>query len=716
MSPDRSAHPPPGTNASRDPLSALLRPRSIAVIGASAEATKLGGRTMVNLKKGKFAGPIFGVNPRAKEIQGFPCYPTIRDAPAPVDLAIVSLPSQHVLDALGACAVSGVQAVILFSAGFAEVGPEGAAAQERITALARANGMRVLGPNCLGVVNYAAGVGATFSATDPFADVPPRGRIGFVSQSGAFGSYVAALAREQGIGLSCWITTGNECDVEGADCIRLLVDDPDVGVIAGYLEGCRNGPKLLAALAAAQAARKPIVLLKVGTSDVGTRAARSHTAAMAGSDAVYDAVFTQYGVYRARRVDEFLDVAHAVSLGRARPGDRAAVVTISGGVGVFAADALREQGFQLPVPSPATQAAMKARWPAAAVENPIDVTAQVLAEPDILDLFVHRLLADGEYDVLLVFFISLGRNPTVQQAVKECLRREMAAYPDLPVTLTTLATPEFRREIQDLGIPLVDEPSRAIQIAAGLRFFANQRPGRHTPPATLPPPPAGPPTTYSEPRAKAWLAARGLAVTREGVAATLDEARAIARGLSYPVALKVVSADLPHKSDVGGVRLGVADEAALAREWQALKDALRANAPAARVEGVLVQEMAPPGLELILGARRDPTFGPVVLAGLGGVWAELFGDKSVRLAPFDQAEAFDMIRGLKAWPLLNGARGFARRDIAFLAAALVRLSEIAAAEPTLMEADLNPVVLWEEGRGGLIVDGLLVLSEGNLTG
>jgi acyl-CoA synthetase (NDP forming) len=699
----------------RDSLAALLRPRSIAVIGASAEPTKLGGRTMVNLKKGGFAGPIFAVNPRAKEIQGFPCYPSIRDVPAPVDLAIVSLPSPHVLDALGACAASGVQAVVLFSAGYAELGPEGAAEQERLAALARANGMRVLGPNCLGVVNYAAGLGATFSATDPFADLPPPGRIGFVSQSGAFGSYFAALAREQGIGLSCWITTGNECDVELADCLRLLADAPDVGVIAGYLEGCRDGPKLLAALAAARGAGKPVVLLKVGASDVGTRAVRSHTAAMAGTDAVYDAVFSQYGVYRARRVDEFLDVAYAASLGRARPGNRAAVVTISGGVGVFAADALRERGFDLPVPSPATREAMKARWPAAAVENPVDVTAQALAEPDILEMFVHRLLADGECDVLLVFFISLGRNPTVQQAVKECLRREMAAHPDLPVVLTTLATPEYRREIQALGIPLVDEPTRAVQIAAGLRFFASRRPIRHAPP-----PPSsgrpGAPTTYPEPRAKAWLATRGLSVAREGVAATLDEARGVARGLGYPVALKVVSADLPHKSDVGGVRLGVPDEAALGDEWRALEAAVRANAPAARVEGILVQEMVPPGLELILGARRDPTFGPVVMIGLGGVWAEVFADRSVRLAPFDRAEALDMIRGLRAWPLLDGARGFPRRDLTFLADTLVRLSEIASAEPSLLEADLNPLILWEEGHGGVIVDGLLVMSGGDQTG
>lgn len=706
--------PPSGPADPRARFAALDRcfgARSVAVVGASDTATKIGGVPIDLTKRFGFAGLIHPVNPRGGTIQGLRAHASLRAIGEPVDLAVLAVPEALVEAAVDDAIEAGVGALVLFTSGFAEVGAEGARAQAMLAQRVRSAGIRLLGPNCLGFMNLGSGLYATFTPLPLSGRVSP-GNIGLVSQSGAFGAYAYAMARDRGIGFSQWITTGNEADVDLADCVEWLAHDPATSVIMAYLEGARDGPKLRRALAAAHAARKPVVMVKVGRTPVGASAAASHTAALAGDDAVYDAVLREYGVYRAATIAEFFDIAASASIARL-PRDRSVgLFTVSGGVGVLMADLAHDAGLDLrPLPQ-AAQDVIREWVPFAGTRNPLDITGQVTNDLGLIERAARVMLEQGGYASWIGFMVAMGRSPRFAPILEELVRALRTAHPDVLLAVSTLMPPELQRRIEALGCLVCAEPADAVRAVAALSGFAEafERPVSVPPeaPRISAPIPAG---TLDEPSALALLARAGLDAVPHRVARSADEAVEAARAIGGPVAMKVVSPDIVHKSDAGGVRLGVQGDDAVRTAFASIDASVRAKAPAARIAGVLVAPMVGGGVECILGAHRDPVFGPMVLFGLGGVFVELIGDVALHTAPVTHDEALAMIRSTRALRVLEGARGRPPVDLDAIARNLAALSRLAAeAGDTLSSIDVNPFVALPvaAGGGGCAVDAVVV--------
>ena len=688
-------------------LDSFFNPRAIAIVGASATPGKIGAAPLHYLIEQGFDGSLYPVNPTQQEIRGLKAWPSLRAVGAPIDLAIVALPAAQVPAALDDAIAAGVKNIVMFTAGFAEIGDAGAQAQADVTARARAAGIRLLGPNCLGFMNVRRRVYATFSPVLA-TGLAPEGHVGIVSQSGAFAAYAYGMARERGVGLSAWIATGNEADIQVADGIAWLARDEHTRVIMAYLEGCQDGERLKQALALARAAGKPVVIVKVGRTELGALAAASHTAALAGNDAAFDALFRQWGAWRAHSIDEFFDVAHGVAVSTLPANGKLGLLTVSGGVGVLMADDAQEAGLDLaPLPA-AGRDAILARVPFAAVRNPVDITGQVTSDIELLDVAARAMLQHGEYGSLLVFLAAAGLTPPMQ-AMQERLARELRRdFPDRLLMFSTLADARQQRALQALGCLSYPDPGRAIRVLAAMAFFRAQRTAADAPAAPV----AGlrlRAGTYNEADALELLAAHGVPAVPHRRAGSQDEAVAAARELGFPVVMKVLSADLTHKSNVGGVMLAVQDDAQAAAAFDRIQARVRAAAPEARIEGVLVAPMVRGGVECILGVQRDPALGHVVMVGAGGVNAEVLRDVSLRIAPVNLAQAREMIVGLRSAPLLRGWRGAPAADEEALAQAIVRLSDFAlAAGDTLESVDLNPFVVRPRGEGAVALDAVVI--------
>jgi acetate---CoA ligase (ADP-forming) len=688
-----------------DPLDRLFRPRSIAIVGASSNPAKIGGVPLALLQRMGYEGAIHPVNPGAAELQGLRCHARIADIGAPVDLAIIALPAALAEAALIEAADAGVAGAVLFSSGYAEVGEAGRAAQQRLADIARGRGIRLLGPNCLGFMSPREKVYATFSPA-PLGGVAQAGPIGLVSQSGAFGIYAYVMARERGLGLSQWVSTGNECDLQVADIVAWLARDAHTQVILVYLEGCRDGPRLRAALELARAAGKPAVVTKVGRSAAGAQAAASHTASLAGDDAVFDALLRQCGARRTHTLDDFFNAGYVLSRSPrpARPG--VGIMTISGGVGALMADDAHDCGLQLPELPADAQARILARVPFAAPRNPVDITGQVVAEPELMAFAAQQMIDSGCYGSLLGFFAGAGTSPTVGPKVLEWARLLRAEHPQLPLALCALFPPDSRQALEALRCLVFSDPSAAVR---ALRVLASTAEAA-APLAMLdaPPPRRLPPGALNELDSLALLHEAGLPVLPAQAAADADAAVAAAQRLGYPVVLKLLSAEVLHKSDVGGVRLNLRDaDVVRAAHAAILADAARL-APGASIDGVLVAPMlAEPGVECILGVQRDPAYGPVVMVGLGGVLVEVHRDVSFRIAPFGRNDALAMIDELRGRRLLDAHRGRAAVDLGALADALVALSRLAvSAGDTLDSIDINPFVVLP--RGAVALDAVVM--------
>jgi acyl-CoA synthetase (NDP forming) len=686
-------------------LGALFAPRSIAIVGASVDATRIGGRPVDYLRSFGYSGAIYPVNPHRAEIQGLRAYASLSAIDAAVDLAVVAVPAAQVLATLEEAVATGVKAVVLFSSGFAEVDEAGRAEQARITTLARASGMRIVGPNCLGIMSGVSNVYATFSPV-PQTGRARRGSIALASQSGAFGAYAYYLARERGLGLSHWITTGNEADVELADAIAFFATDPETRVILAYCEGVRDGPRFIAALEAARAAGKPVAITKVGRTAIGAQAAASHTAALAGEDAVYDAVFAQYGAIRARSVEEMFDLGYAFSAAGSRRGERSAIVTVSGGVGVLMADEAIECGLALHEPSAEAQATIRERIPFAATRNPIDVTGQVGNDHSLWSFLLDALLRDGRFDAVCLFFSVTTLAPAVGPLNLALCRWLRATYPNvLPIVVSAL-TDALRAEFEAMGCLCFTDPTRAIRAFAAIARFGTDA-SSSAPPVVEPL--ALSAGAFSEPEALGLLGRHGVPVIPHAVATSPADAACHADRLGYPVVLKVVSRGIPHKTEAGGVRLRLGNAAEVERAYAEIIAAARDYAPAARIDGVLVAPMISGGVECILGVQRDPVFGPVVMVGLGGIHVEVLKDVAFRRAPFDAAEARRMIDALRGKALFEGVRGAPAVDVDALATTLAALSCFAAAAgDTLASLDLNPFVVRPRGQAPVALDALIV--------
>ncbi len=696
-------------------LSALFAPRSIAVVGASATASKIGGIPLDYLLRFGYDGRLFAVNPRGGDVQGLPAHASLRAIGEPVDLAIFAIPQAQVEAALEDAIAAGVKAIVLFSAGYAEVDAEGEAAQQRLSARARAAGIRMIGPNCLGLMNTARNVYATFSPAPRAGRVAP-GRIGLVSQSGAFGAYAYAMAHARGVGLSLWATTGNEADVQVADGLAWLAQDPGTDVIMAYLEGCRDGPRLRAALALAQAHGKPVVAVKVGTTALGAQAAASHTASLAGDDAVYDTLFRRYGVLRATTLTEFFDLAVSAAVAGRAPRDRSiGLFTVSGGVGALMADEASAAGLEVRPLSEAAQRQTREWVPFAAPRNPVDITGQVTNDPSLMLRSARLMLQDQGYASWLGFFAAAGASEAFWPLLVDLVRTLRQEYPDTVLAISTLLTPERRREMEALGCLVFADPSVGVRTLAALtrrgeRARASSRAATPAHPAVQAPAAlaAGP---LSEARSLGLLADAGVPVVPHRLVQNAGEAAEALQALGGEIALKIASPDIPHKSDIGGVALGLrgADEARQA--FETLQARARQARPDARLEGALAARMVRGGVECIAGVHRDPVFGPVLMFGLGGVHVETLRDVSLRLLPVTRNDVQAMVGELRALPLLQGARGKAPADLDSLVDALMALASFAErAGDALESAEINPLLARPAAEGGCVALDALVIG------
>ncbi|WP_455281555.1 acetate--CoA ligase family protein [Cupriavidus necator] len=703
-------------------LNSLLYPRSIAVVGASTQPDKVGGMPIRLLRELGYEGRLYPVNPSAGEVQGLRAYGSLSDIGEPVDLAIVAVPASASQDVMAQLADNGTRAAVVFTSGFAEAGEAGVRMQDMLARSAQEAGMTLLGPNCLGAINLRERMFATFSPI-PLSGVPPVGEVGLVSQSGAFGAYAYALAREAGLGLSHWVTTGNEAGLQVADVIAWLANDPNTRVILAYIEGCRDGMRLRQALDAARAAGKPVVITKVGTTAAGARSAQSHTASLTGEDAVYQAVFDAYGVHRAHTLEAFFRLGYVLSRGR-RPAlwqcpdgldasavTPLAVVTVSGGVGIMMADRAEELGLPLPPMPEAEAEALRTAIPFASTANPIDVTGQVVAQPRVFMDAIAGVARSGAYGCVAAFLAG-GANaprlwPELQQTVATLSEEPKAA----PLLLAGIVDDDKRAWLEARGCLVFREPAHAVEAAATLARAAAMEgaSGAGTPQMRTPvmhadllrdlPPGA---TALSEYEAMRLLAEAQVPVAPHGLAQDASEAVRIAERLGYPVAVKLCSREILHKSDVGGVALNLADAQAVrdafARMEGAVACARTENGAPVPFDGVLVARMVRGWGEVMVGVRRDPVFGLVALVGIGGTAVEIFRQTACGLAPLSRERARAMLRESRVAALCEGHRGNPAVDLDAAAQVLASVSQLAAnLGPRLDTLEINPFIVTAQG-------------------
>lgn len=687
-------------------IARLLRPRSVAVIGASADSTKTAGRPVAYLKKHGFSGAIYPVNPRVSEIAGLPCYADVAALPEAPDVGIVLLGPERAEDAVRALAERGAAAAIVLAGGYTETGLEGARRQQRL--IDAAGSMRLLGPNTIGLVNLTDRI--TLSASGALElESLPAGRIAVVSQSGGILGSLLSRAAARGIGFSKLISTSNEVDLEIADFVDHLVDDPATAVIALYIETLRDPTRFQAAAARAHAAGKPVVAFKIGRSESGAAAAVSHTGALAGTDRMYDALFARCGVIRAQTFADLLDIPTALAAGRTLRGLRVAILTSTGGAGTLVADSLGVAGFDTPAPDGDTADRLRSLQnndQAALDRNPIDVTLAGL-QPALLRGAIGTLLASPAYDAVVVIVGSsaLAMPDLMAGAIEASLPgtdKPLLAY-------VSPHAPEVARQLGLRGVPAFTAPESCTAALQALLTVQLVAAAATAIPLALGHLPSG---SLDEHEAKQLFSLAGIASVREVVVETADAATEAAHGFDGPVVLKLRSRTITHKSEVGGVAVGVAaGEVALCIDH--MREAIY-QATGAPPEGWLVQEMVRGGTEMILGLHRDP-LGTAVLLGMGGVTAELFDDTVLRLLPSEGAlsrdEALGMIRSLRTWPLLDGFRGRPKMDVGALADAVVAFSHLAATlGERLVTAEINPLFVLPAGHGVRAADGVVVLK------
>ncbi len=696
------------TDAAR--LARLLNPRSVAVIGASDDALRIGGRPISYMLGQGYQGKIFPVNPNRSTVQGLTSYPSVAALPETPDVAIIIVPASLALESVTALAARGTAAAILFSSGFAETGPEGAAAERQLVAAAHAHGMRLIGPNSLGLINPRTRFYGSF-ATGVELGFPTPGHVAIISQSGAYGAHLMAVATANNIGLSALVMTGNEADLTVGDILQMMVDDPETHVIAMYSEGIKEAPVLVEALEAARRARKPVIMMKVGRSAVGSAAAKSHTASIAGDDNVTDAVLAELGVVRVHSTEQLLDIARLATRGVFPPNNTLGVITVSGGAGVIISDAAEAVGLPMPEMPEASQARLLKLLPFAAPRNPVDVTAQYLNEMSLVSTFTEALIEEGGYTSILGFFTYTGGAASIAPRLREQLKIVRAKHPDCIFVLSILASREQVRQYEQDGFTVYEDPGRAVFAIEAMGRFGRAFAAQPGLPAPAIPDVNLPKHALSEAQAKELLATAGIPSAPESVVLTPDAAVVVAEQLGYPVVMKIVSPDILHKSEIGGVLLGVSDQAGVKAGFDLLMQRARNAVPHAKLDGVLVAKQLSGGVECILGIHRDPVFGPIAMFGLGGIFVEVLQDVVLHRCPFGEDVAEKMIRSIRGAPLLLGARGRLPVDVKALARMLSRLSAFAAAAgPRLQSIDLNPVLAMPQGEGAYAVDAVIELG------
>jgi acetate---CoA ligase (ADP-forming) len=695
-------------------LDGFFKPKAVAVIGASRDEGKVGFSITMNLIRGRFPGPIYPVNPKANEILGLTSYADVKDLPADADLAVLVIPPRTCLPTLEACAGRGIRSAIVISAGFKEVGGEGAELEKALRARVRELGMRVVGPNCLGIIDTKSCLNATFAA-----GMPPVGEIGFFSQSGALCTAILDWAIGNDVGFSKFISLGNKADTSEVDFIEALAADPETRVVIGYVEGIENGQRFME-VARAASRKKPLIIVKSGRTTAGARAASSHTGTLAGSDRAYTAAFHQSGVLRAESIEELFDFARAFAYQPLPNGPSLCIVTNAGGPGIIAADAVERSAVKMATLTPKTVERLRAALPpTAALYNPVDVIGD--AKEDRYKAALDAVAADEGVDGVLALSTPQAMTDynkfaeAVGQASRSCDKPLFTAF------MGEASLPKARTVLRQYSVPQYPYPEPAVKTFEAMVKYRCWLDSTAAPPRQFPvdrervaqlfrDARRQDRTQLGEREAREVISAYGFRLPQNVLTRTVDEAVAAATRIGFPVALKIVSPDILHKTDVGGVCLNLPDADAVAKGFAGIDASVRRFFPSAIIQGIAVQEMVAGGKEVILGMTRDPSFGPLLMFGLGGIYVEVLKDVSFRVAPIGLDDAEAMIREIRSFPLLRGVRGEKPSDMTAMVESLGRLSQLCTDFPEIVELDVNPLLVKHEGNGAVAIDARLALA------
>jgi acetyltransferase len=695
-------------------LEAIFAPQSVAVVGASPDPTKLGHRVLRNVVENGYAGRIVPIHPTAPQVLDLPAYPTIGAVPDKIDLAVIVVPPQAVLGVVDECGKHGVQGLVVITAGFKEVGGAGKDLERRLVEIVRNYGMRMVGPNCLGIIDTTTRLNASFAAL-----MPNPGEIAFMSQSGALCTAILDWSKNEGIGFSRFVSLGNKADVDEVALLQAWGGDPQNRVILAYLEGIGDG-KAFVQTARAVTKRTPVIAIKSGTTQAGTRAISSHTGSLAGSEKAYEAAFHQSGILRAQTMEELFDFALVFAYQPLLAGNRLAIVTNAGGPGIIATDAAEHSGLALAQFTPETIARLQNELPpAASVFNPIDVIGD--ARSDRYRVALAAALADPNVDAALILFTpQAGSEP--EETAK--VIAELSANQPKPVATSYMGAASLGPALKLLNahrIPNYPFPERAISaLAAMVRqrawmerplgqyaqfdvdaervrgVFARVRESGRV--------------ELGEIEAREVIEAYGMRLPQSRLARSPDEAAQIAAEFGFPVVMKISSPDILHKSDIGGVKVGIADAAAARDTYELIEYRARKYSPSATIWGVLVQEQVRKGREILVGVNRDPQFGPLVAFGMGGIYVEVLKDVAFRLAPITRQAAQEQVREIRTYPLLRGVRGDPPADIAAAEEVVLRVSQLVTDFPEIVEMDINPLVVHNQGEGAIVLDARIILQ------
>lgn len=696
-------------------LKVFFTPQSVAVIGAAREPGKLGYGVLSNILKYGYTGKVYPINPKADEILGLKCYPTILDVPGPVELAVIVIPNKFVPQVMDECGRKGVQGAIIISAGFREAGMEGIKLEHQVLDIARQYGIRVVGPNCLGIISTHTPLNASFAA-----GMPPKGSIAFMSQSGALCTAILDWALAKEIGFSHFVSLGNKADVNEVDLLQAWKDDTHSRVIIVYMEGLNDGQKFME-VAREVTRHTPVIAVKSGNTAAGSRAVSSHTGSLAGSERAYQAAFQQTGVLRATSIEQLFDYSLAFAYQPQLKGRNIAIVTNAGGPGIMATDALESSGMKLATLQPETIEILRQGLPAAAnVYNPVDVIGDALA--DRYEYALKAVLQDKNVHGVLVILTPQVYTQIVETA--EVVGR-LAATHDKPVLACFMGEEKVGPGIKILNrysIPNYPFPERAVGALRAMAAFSEQRQRPAPQYERFEVDQERVAQIFARARSEGRVAlgdaesreimeAYGLRIPRSILAKTADEAVEAADSIGYPVVMKVASPDILHKSDIGGVRLNVTNAEQVRDLFDLLIFRAQRYMPEAQIWGVLVQEMVAKGKEVIIGVNRDPQFGPLLMFGLGGIYVEVLKDVTFRIAPVSRQEATEMIDEIRSYHLLRGVRGEKPSDLDAIVDAILRVSQLVTDFPEIVEMDINPLMVHEAGKGAVAVDMRFVLKE-----
>ncbi|MEI6775710.1 MAG: acetate--CoA ligase family protein [Chloroflexales bacterium] len=695
-------------------LETIFSPRSLAVVGASPDPERLGHVVLKNIIVNGYAGSIYPIHPTATVVLDLPAYPSITVLPEVPDLVVIVIPPEHVIAVVEECGKKGVKGLVVITAGFKEVGGEGKELERQLLAKVREYGMRMIGPNCLGIIDTVSDLNVSFAGMMPLS-----GEIALMSQSGAMCTAILDWSRAQGIGFSRFVSLGNKADVDEVALLHAWNRDPHSKVILAYLEGITDGPGFIAA-AREVTKQTPVIAIKSGTTAAGTRAASSHTGSLAGSEAAYEAAFSQSGILRARTMNELFDLAMIFSYQPLIQGNRVAIITNAGGPGILATDAVERSGLKMASFTPETLAVLRANLPVTAnIFNPIDIIGD--ARSDRYRIGIDAALADPNVDAAIILLTPQARSDLIETCL---VIIELSRAYGKPVATSFMGGYSLGPSTEMLSvnkIPNYTFPERAVQSLSSMVQYSTWRQRPAPTYRSFEVDQERVRTLFSSVResgrvelgeieARDVIEAYGMRLPQSRLATSPDEAAKIAAEIGFPVVMKISSPDILHKSDIGGVKVGVSDASSARDTYELIEYRARKYSPGARIWGVLVQEMVRKGREMLVGVTRDPQFGPLVAVGMGGIYVEVLKDLAFRLAPISEMEASEQLRSIRTYPLLRGVRGEPPADIAAIEETVLRVSQLVTDFPEIVEMDINPLVVHNQGEGAIVLDARIILK------